>query len=152
MGYLKTGDIGEYDHDCYLTITGRVKDQFKTDKGKYISPAPIELMISKNTDIEQICIVGSGIPQPIALITLSEMGRQKSKENLSVGLIETVNQVNPTLEKHEKIEKVIIMKEDWNVDNGLTTPTLKIKRNAVEKIHKPYYKQWFEMENKVLFE
>jgi long-chain acyl-CoA synthetase len=151
-GFLKTGDIGEYDHDGYLTITGRVKDQFKTDKGKYISPAPMELMLSKNTDIEQICIVGSGIPQPIALITLSEMGRLKSIENLSVGLIETVNQVNPTLEKHEKIEKVIIMKEDWNVENGLTTPTLKIKRNAVEKIHKPYYKQWFEMEDKVIFE
>lgn len=151
-GYFKTGDIGEYDHDGFMTITGRVKDQFKTDKGKYISPSPIELEISKNTDIEQICIVGTGIPQPIALITLSELGKAKSREDLSKGLIATVSQVNPNLAKHEKIEKVVIMKEDWNVNNGLTTPTLKVKRNSIEKIHQEFYKSWFEMEDKVIFE
>lgn len=151
-GYLKTGDIGEYDHDGYLTITGRVKDQFKTDKGKYISPSNIELMISKNTDIEQICVVGTGIPQPIALITLSELGKAKSKEKLCSSLIDTLKEVNPQLEKHEMIEKVIIMKEDWNVANGLTTPSLKVKRNAIEKIHQPYYEQWFHSEEKVIFE
>jgi long-chain acyl-CoA synthetase len=151
-GYFKTGDIGEYDHDGFMTITGRVKDQFKTDKGKYISPSPIELEMSKNTDIEQICIVGTGIPQPIALITLSELGSAKSKDALSKGLIATVNQLNPSLEKHEKIEKVVIMKEDWNVDNGLTTPTMKVKRNSIEKIHQEYYKSWFEMDDMVIFE
>lgn len=151
-GYFKTGDIGEYDHDGFMTITGRIKDQFKTDKGKYISPSPIELELSKNTDIEQICIVGTGIPQPIALITLSELGRAKSKEDVSKGLIVTVNQLNPSLEKHEKIKKVVIMKEDWNVDNGLTTPTMKVKRNSIEKIHKEFYKSWFEMNEIVIFE
>ena len=151
-GFLKTGDIGEYDHEGYLTITGRVKDQFKTDKGKYISPTPIELQLSGNTDIEQICIVGTGIPQPIALVTLSEIGRAKSKEELSKSLIASVTEVCLKLEKHEKIEKVIIMKEDWTVDNGLATPTLKVKRNAIEKIHKPFYKQWFNMDSKVIFE
>ena len=151
-GYLKTGDIGEYDHDGYLTITGRVKDQFKTDKGKYISPSNIELMLSKNADIEQICVVGTGIPQPIALITLSEVGKSKSKENLSKSLMNTVSQVNPKLEKHEKIEKVVIMKEDWNVANGLTTPSLKVKRNAIEKIHQPYYEQWFHTLESIIFE
>lgn len=151
-GYFKTGDIGEYDHDGFMTITGRVKDQFKTDKGKYISPSPIELELSKNTDIEQICIVGTGIPQPIALITLSELGRAKTKEDLSKGLMVTVNQLNPCLEKHEKIKKIVIMKEDWNVDNGLTTPTMKVKRNSIEKIHQQFYKSWFEMEEMVIFE
>ena len=151
-GFLKTGDIGEYDHDGFLTITGRVKDQFKTDKGKYISPSHMELMLSGNTNIEQICIVGTGIPQPIALITLSELGQLKSKEELVASLMETVNSVNPSLEKHEKIEKVIIMKEDWNVDNGLTTPSLKVKRNSIEKIHQQFYKSWFDSEEKVIFE
>jgi len=151
-GYFKTGDIGEYDHDGFMTITGRVKDQFKTDKGKYISPSPIELELSKNTEIEQICIVGTGIPQPIALITLSELGRAKSKDNLSKGLITTVNQLNPSLQKHEKISKVVIMKEDWTVDNGLTTPTMKVKRNSIEKIHQQFYKNWFEMNEIVIFE
>lgn len=150
--YLKTGDIGEYDHDGYLTITGRVKDQFKTDKGKYVSPAPLELKLSKNTDIEQICIVGTGIPQPIALITLSELGKKKTKEELVKSLTETTELINPTLEKHEKIEKIIIMKEDWTVDNGLTTPTLKVKRNSIEKIHRDFYKAWFEQKISVIFE
>ena len=151
-GFLKTGDIGEYDHDGFLTITGRVKDQFKTDKGKYISPAPIELQLSKNTDIEQICIVGTGIPQPIALITLSSLGKAKKREELSMGLIKTISHINPTLEKHEKIEKVVIMSEDWTVDNGLTTPTLKVKRNSIERIHQAMYKSWFESESMVIFE
>lgn len=151
-GYFKTGDIGEYDHDGFMTITGRVKDQFKTDKGKYISPSPIELELSKNTDIEQVCVVGTGIPQPIALITLSELGKAKSKKELSKSLINTLEQVNHSLEKHEKIEKVVIMKEDWNVDNGLTTPTMKVKRNSIEKIHQEYYNLWFEMTESVIFE
>ncbi len=151
-GFLRTGDIGEYDHDGYLSITGRVKDQFKTDKGKYISPATIELKMAKNTDIEQICVVGAGIPQPIALVTLSELGKAKASTELSKGLWQTVVDINPLFEKHEKLEKVVVMKEDWNVDNGLTTPTLKVKRNAIEKIHQPYYKEWFDSGDKVIFE
>ncbi|MGK0254104.1 MAG: long-chain acyl-CoA synthetase [Mariniflexile sp.] len=151
-GYFKTGDIGEYDHDGYLTITGRVKDQFKTDKGKYISPTSIELQLSNNTDVEQICVVGTGIPQPIALVTLSEMGKTKSKDEVSKSFIKSVLEMNKTLEKHEKIEKVVIMKEDWTVDNGLATPTLKVKRNAIEKIHQPYYKSWFDLDEFVIFE
>jgi long-chain acyl-CoA synthetase len=151
-GFFKTGDIGQYDHDGFLTITGRVKDQFKTDKGKYISPAPLELKLAINKDIDQICLVGTGIPQPIALITLSELGKTKSKTSLCAGLVATINQINSHIEKHEKIEKVIVMKEDWSIENGLTTPTMKVKRNEIEKIHREFYKSWFENEDKVIFE
>ena len=151
-GYLKTGDLAEYDHDKYLTITGRAKDQFKTDKGKYISPAPIELALSKNGNIEQICIVGTGIPQPIALVTPSPLGNTKSKQEFSDSLWASVQEINPTLEKHEKIAKFVVMKEDWTVDNGLATPTLKVKRNSVEKIHQDYYKYWFEHNENVIYE
>jgi long-chain acyl-CoA synthetase len=129
-----------------------VKDQFKTDKGKYISPAPLELKLAINKDIDQICLVGSGIPQPIALITLSELGKTKSKTSLCAGLVATINQINSHIEKHEKIEKVIVMKEDWSIDNGLTTPTMKVKRNEIEKIKRDFYKSWFENEEKVIFE
>ena len=151
-GYLKTGDIGEYDHDGYLTITGRVKDQFKTDKGKYISPAPIELELSKNPNIEQLCVVGMGIPQPLALIVPSAEANEKFRPDLIENLINTINTINPTLEKHEKIEKIIVMKEDWTIENVLLTPTLKVKRNQVEKIHMPMYKSWFDSKEKVIFE
>jgi long-chain acyl-CoA synthetase len=151
-GYLKTGDIGEYDHDGYLTITGRAKDQFKTDKGKYIFPTPIELELSKNSNIEQICLVGMGIPQPILLVVPSEEGNKISKDELSENLSKMIQNINPTLEKHEKIEKAIVMSEQWTVENGLMTPTLKLKRSQVEKIHMPMYKSWFDSEDKVIFE
>ncbi|PHR68868.1 MAG: hypothetical protein COA67_11990 [Lutibacter sp.] len=151
-GFFKTGDKGEYDHDGYLTITGRIKDQFKTDKGKYISPSSIELKMTKNLDIELICLVGSGVPQPIALITLSETGSVKTRESLSQSLMSTLLEVNKNLKKHEKVGKVIVMKEDWTVDNGLITPTLKVKRSSIEKIHQEYYSSWYKNDEKVIFE
>lgn len=151
-GFLRTGDIGEFDHDGYLSITGRIKDQFKTDKGKYISPAPIELELLKNGDIDQVCIVGTGIPQPIALVVVSELGKPKSKADLEASLMSTLNELNPKLEKVERIFKLIIMEEDWSVDNGLLTPTLKVKRNRVEAIHMDRYTKWFESTDKIVYE
>jgi long-chain acyl-CoA synthetase len=78
-GFLRTGDQGRIDEDGFLWITGRVKDIFKTDKGKYVAPAPIELSMSKNTDIEQVCLVGLNLTQPIALVVLNEEARKKHK-------------------------------------------------------------------------
>jgi long-chain acyl-CoA synthetase len=152
QGYLKTGDIGEYDHDGYLFITGRAKDQFKTDKGKYISPAPMELTLSKNPDIEQVCVVGMGIPQPILLVIPSAVGKSKPPSELKESLFQSILDINPSLEKHEKIEKAVIMKEDWTIENGLMTPSLKVKRSQVEKIHMHMYRQWFDSDEKVLYE
>lgn len=142
-GYLKTGDQGEISADKYLTITGRVKDQFKTDKGKYIAPTPIEMKLLGNTDIELTCVVGMGIPQPIALVVLSASGKAKPKEELIQSLENSLREINPGLETYEKLEKAVIMKTDWTVENGLLTPTLKVKRNEVEKIHLPKYPTWY---------
>ena len=62
-GWLYTGDEGEIDQEGFLTITGRVKDIFKTSKGKYVAtPSPIEMKLSSNKNIEQVCVVGNGIP------------------------------------------------------------------------------------------
>jgi len=150
-GYFKTGDKGEYDSEGFMTITGRVKDQFKTDKGKYISPAPIELELIKNPKIDQVCIVGAGIPQPIALITLSEMGKKTASDFLSSNLELSVMGLNSNLEKHEKIEKVVIIKQNWTVENNYLTLTLKLKRNLIEKEHQHYYKKWFQDKNHVIY-
>ncbi|OHX64857.1 AMP-binding protein [Flammeovirga pacifica] len=151
-GFLKTGDLGEYDHDGYLSIVGRVKDQFKTDKGKYISPNHLELPLSDNHFVEQVCVVGTGIPQPIALVIPSEDGKAVAKEELSNSLSETLKALNATLPNYEKIAKLIVMKEDWTIDNGLLTPTLKLKRNNLEKIHQPFYSEWFAKNDTVIFE
>ena len=151
-GYLKTGDIAEYNKDGFLFITGRVKDQFKTDKGKYISPAPIEVKILSNPDIESACVVGTGIPQPIGLITLSESGIKKDKTLLAAELENLCTGINKELEVFEKLEKMVVMKENWTVVNKFLTPTLKVKRNEIEKIHLPNYPMWFLKKEKIVWE
>lgn len=143
-GYLKTGDKAEKDADGFVTIVGRIKDQFKTDKGKYVSPGPIEMLLMANPDIEQACVVGMGIPQPIALIMLSAAAKSKSKEDIIKSLTSSVEEVNPSLESYEKLEKAVVLKGEWTIDNGLLTPTLKVKRNEVEKIHLPKYPTWYQ--------
>ena len=136
----------------FLTVIGRVKDQFKTDKGKYISPTPIEMKLMQNTDIEQVCVVGMGVPQPIALTVLSVHGKAKSKEDLIKSLSATMDMVNHHLESHEQVEKAIIMKGDWTVENEMVTPSMKLKRNAIEKIHLPNYPAWYAQQGKVIWE
>lgn len=150
--YLRTGDIGEVDAQGVLTITGRLKDQFKTDKGKYISPAPIELMFTANSDLDQVCVVGMGIPQPIALAVLSPTGKIKSKDDLIKGITQTLTTVNGSLESYERIAKVVVMKTEWSIENGFLTPTLKIKRNEIEKLKVPRYPEWYAMPGAVVWE
>ncbi len=151
-GFLKTGDLGELDKDGFLTITGRVKDQFKTDKGKYVSPAPIEMRLLKNTDIEQVCVVGMGVPQPIALIILSAQGKSKSKEEIKKSLAASLAEANLKTEDYERLKKAVIMKGDWTIDNGMMTPTMKVKRNELEKIQVPKYPMWYGAEGTVVWE
>lgn len=151
-GFLKSGDQGEISSDGFLTITGRTKDQFKTDKGKYIAPAPIEMKFLQNTDIEQVCVVGMGVPQPMALVVLSALGKSKTKEELTESIGKSISELNPSLEPYEAIEKAVIMKSDWSIENGLMTPSMKIKRNEVEKIHLPRYPMWFGLFGKVVWE
>jgi len=151
-GYFKTGDMGEYDDEGFLKITGRIKDQFKTDKGKYISPAPIEVKLLANTDVEHACIVGTGVPQPMALVCISDSGKKRSKDELIQSLSESVAAINPSLEKYERIEKVVIMKEGWTIANNMITPSLKVKRNEIEKIHLPKYPAWYEKDGLVTWE
>ncbi|NJN43145.1 MAG: AMP-binding protein [Flammeovirgaceae bacterium] len=151
-GYLRTGDKAEMDADGYYRITGRIKDLFKTDKGKYIAPAPIEEKLSANTDIDQVCVVGMGIPQPIALIVLSPAGKAKSKEQIIESLSKTLTEVNTKLENYEKLETGVIMHEAWTVENNLMTPTLKIRRTDVEKIYLPHYPKWYAEKALVVWE
>ena len=131
-GWLHTGDVGELDSQGFLKITGRVKDTFKTTKGEFIVPAPIEWGFATNNFIEQICVTGRTLDQPVALIVLSEIGLKAAKSEVNASLDAIRKEVNTGLPNYARIDKIIITKEGWTVDNGILTPTLKIKRNILE--------------------
>ena len=144
--------MGEIDDDGYLKITGRIKELFKTDKGKYVAPAPIELELSKNQHIAQICVVGANLKQPIALTVLEE-NIDLSKEEIEQDLCNTLQEVNSNLDNHERIAKYIIMQENWTVENNLITPTMKVKRNILEKKYENDFLKWQEKKDvKVIWE
>jgi long-chain acyl-CoA synthetase len=151
-GWLHTGDVGEVDEDGYLYITGRVKDMYKTSKGEYVAPAQIESGFSNNSFVDQICVVGQGLPQPVALVVLSEKAGSLADQKVEESLIHTVNSLNPTLKPYERIRKVVIVSNSWTVENNMMTPTLKLKRNIIEKQYGPSLEDWFEREQIVIWE
>ena len=150
-GFLRTGDEGSIDADGYLTITGRIKDQFKTSKGKYIMPAPIESKFLQNPQLAQVCIVGSGMPSAMALCTLSENARTQAKETLANILKDIISSVNKGLEHHEQLSKLIVLPEEWTIANGLLTPTLKIKRKMIDAGFGNHYEKWSRANEPVVF-
>jgi len=151
-GWLHTGDQGELDAEGYLRITGRVSDTFKSAKGKFIVPAPIEWGFAQNSYIEQICIVGLSLPQPVALAVLSDIGKTAAQDTVMQSLQKTLEDVNRTLAGFERLAKIIVVREAWNVENGILTPTLKIKRNVVNQRYAPFLQQWYERGEAVVWE
>jgi len=149
-GFLKTGDEGFIDEEGFLKITGRIKDLFKTAKGKYVAPSPIEMKFSTSAVVEQVCVIGSGLPQPMALLNLSETGKKRGTEELDADLKKTLLDINGSLDSHEKVDKIIVLEEQWLVENNLLTPSLKIKRNEIEKRYVAFYEEWYKLGGSVI--
>ncbi len=131
-GWLATGDKGHMDEDGHLYITGRVKEIFKTLKGKYVAPAPIEGSFGRNPEIDLICVMGSGMKQPIAVM-VPDAAVMRPWPQLKVDLQATLDEVNKELEAHERVSHLFVAAEEWSPDNGMVTPTLKVRRERVEK-------------------
>jgi long-chain acyl-CoA synthetase len=155
-GWLRTGDKGAKDGEGNLKITGRVKDLFKTSKGKYVAPAPIEDKLVMNAAIEACCVTGANLGQPLALVMLNPDAVKKAadptgKAELEASLKAHIAQINETLDPHEQLDCIVLMTDAWTVDNDLITPTFKVKRNRIEDLFAKNYDRWVGMKQKVIW-
>ena len=150
-GWLHTGDKGHIDKDGFLYITGRIKDMFKTSKGKYIEPGVLEAYFGNVSEFSQLCVVGLNCDQPLLLAVPSESAKD-NKAAVNTKLTKTLDQINNKLDNHKKILKIIFVKEDWVPENGMTTPTLKIKRSKIDEQFSDQYSKWEKNDDKVIWE
>ncbi|MNC08150.1 Long-chain-fatty-acid--CoA ligase FadD15 [compost metagenome] len=155
-GFLRTGDKGEEDAEGNLRLTGRLKEIFKTSKGKYVAPAPIENRLAVHSRIEQVCVVGDGLSAPLGLCVLSAVGQQDAggaaRAGLHSSLEKLLEEVNGALDKHEQLRRLVVVKDSWAVENGFLTPTLKIKRNVIEAAYGERFEEWSERSEAVLWQ
>ncbi|WP_000615869.1 AMP-binding protein [Vibrio mimicus] len=141
QGWLHTGDIGSIDSDGYLTIQGRKKDTFKTAKGKFVAPVPIEKKLFEYSRVEMMCLIGSGLPAPI-LLAIPHNFPNFDRARYERTTQKVIARINNELESHEQIKGVLMIKEPWSIDNGILTPTLKIKRHVLEKKYHDTGQNW----------
>ncbi len=151
-GWLHTGDKGKMDEEGFISIVGRVKDAFKTSKGKFIVPTTIEDHFSHNDHIEQVCVAGLGIPQPVALVCLSDIGLKEDREKVTQELESELKRINSLLHNHERLSTIVIAREPWSDANELLTPTLKIRRGAIHDRYGQYLERWHEDKAAIIWE
>ena len=155
-GWFRTGDKGEHEPDGCLRITGRVKDLFKSSKGKYVAPAPIEDLLVNHPDIEACAVTGANFPQPLALVMLSAdaLARSKTSEGktaLGESFAAHLKTVNAQLEAHEKLDCLAVVGGTWSPENGFVTPTFKVKRNRIEDAYGEKYEAWLAQRKPVVW-
>ena len=156
-GWLRTGDKGSLDAEGNLKITGRVKDLFKTSKGKYVAPAPIEDRLVMHEAIEACAVTGANLGQPLGIVMLNIEGIAKAadpegRKSLETSLAAHMKHINDKLDPHEQLDCLVLVTTPWTVDNGFITPTFKIKRNRVEEVYSANYERWVGTRKKVLWE
>jgi long-chain acyl-CoA synthetase len=151
-GFLHTGDMGRFSSDGFLTLTGRVKDIFKTSKGEYIVPAKIEMEFLALPFVDQACALGTRYPQPFVIVVLSVQSKSMNKAELDFQLQTTLELYNASCMEYQKLKKVIVVKDEWTPDNGMLTPTLKMKRNALCKRYEQDLEIFYNNEDLVAWE
>ncbi|KJK16810.1 AMP-binding protein [Pseudomonas sp. NPDC087612] len=156
-GLFCTGDRGELDEQGRLRITGRVKDLFKTAKGKYVAPVPIEAKLGNHPRIEACCVTGVGLSQPLALLNVSAETRAalataEGRDRVATELEVFLAEVNAQFEAHEQLSRLVVVGEPWAIANALLTPTLKIRRGLIEERYLGRIEAWDAGQGKVIFE
>jgi long-chain acyl-CoA synthetase len=156
-GFFRTGDLAEIAPDGQLKIIGRAKEQFKTSKGKYVAPGPIESMLAAHPAVEAGCLMGAGLPSPFAVILLAEEARKRcadpqAKAELEAALRAQMDEVNSRLDPHERVKFLAIADGPWTVGNGLMTPTFKIKRSVLEARYQALVDDWNNRREPIIWE
>ncbi|AKV97940.1 AMP-binding acetyl-CoA synthetase [Marinobacter sp. CP1] len=156
-GFLKTGDKGEIDEMGRLKITGRIKEIFKTSKGKYIAPAPIENRLMSHDAIEMVCVSGANQTQPHALVMLAEESRPKMadeafRKEIEESFKKLIADVNKTVDPHEQLAFITVMSDEWSIENSFLTPTMKLKRNVVEDAYQEQVENWYAQRQPVIWQ
>lgn len=155
-GYFRTGDRGEIDEEGRLRIIGRLKEEFKTAKGKYVVPSPIEKLLSLSTMFESTCVLGSGMSAPFGLLVLTPELRKVAessarREALEIALAHELDRVNGHLDQHEQLRFVVVCQKPWTADNALLTPTLKVRRTALEQQFQANFSTWEQAKTRVVW-
>ena len=153
-GFFRTGDRGERRADGLLKITGRVKEIFKTSKGEYVAPAPIENSLNAHPLIEMSMVSGLGQPAAYAMVVLGEDVRPKLKyadfkKDVEAQLAQLLKDVNAELASHEKLQMIVVAQQPWTIENGFLTPTMKIKRSRIENEVSTRVEAWYSANGKV---
>jgi long-subunit acyl-CoA synthetase (AMP-forming) len=156
-GFLKTGDKGEIDEMGRLKLTGRLKEIFKTSKGKYIAPAPIENRLMAHESIEMVCVSGANQTQPYALVMLAEdlhpkMADESFRKEIEESFKQLVTDVNKTVDPHEQLAFIVVVSDEWSIENSFLTPTLKLKRNVVEDAYEGKADNWYAKRQPVVWQ
>ena len=147
-GYFRTGDLGSQLPDGQLKITGRMKELFKTSKGKYVAPAPIENMINNHAMVEISLVGGSSHEAAFAMVVLAEDLRPRQKDaavraEVQSALTTLLAEVNSQLSDYERLKFLVVAEQPWQIENGMLTPTMKIKRANIEKAIEPKLDAWY---------
>ncbi|MFN0163498.1 MAG: AMP-binding protein [Burkholderiales bacterium] len=154
-GWLRTGDKGRIDANGCLVITGRVKDIFKTSKGKYIAPAPIEDLLVNHPAIEAAVVSGGNLDQPVAMVMLSPEAvaafHGAGKAALAAQLAAHLKSVNDRLDGHEKLQCLAAVTTPWTPESGFVTPTLKVKRARIDEVYAPLFAAWVKSREPVVW-
>jgi long-chain acyl-CoA synthetase len=155
-GFVRTGDLGEYDAEGRLKLTGRKKELFKTAKGKYVAPAPIENRLNAHPMVELSIVSGVGQSAAYAVVVLDESLRPRTSDpevraEVEAELSELLDKVNASLASHERLRMIVVAREPWSIENGMLTPTMKIKRSRIEAALRPQIERWFASQARVLW-
>ena len=156
-GWLRTGDKGEIDAQGLLRITGRVKDLFKTGKGKYVAPAPIEDKLVEHEAVEACVVTGANLGQPLGIVMLNpeavaRAANSGTRAELESSLAQHLQRINATLDPHEQLQCIVLVTTAWTVDNDVITPTFKVKRNRIEDLYAKHYERWETSGRKVIWQ